>query len=68
MILSIPMASMAASACSLAPWEMESMEITLPTPKMMPSEVSTERILCSIRLWKERAIWSRNFIVLPQTP
>ena len=44
MILSIPIASMEASACSFAPWEIDSMEITLPTPKMMPSEVRDGRM------------------------
>ena len=37
-----------------------------PDPKIMPSEVSTERILWSMRLWNERKSWSRNFIVPPQ--
>lgn len=39
------MDSICASASRFAPSEMESIAITLPTPKMMPSEVSTDLIL-----------------------
>ena len=55
-----PSRSMSASASRSAPAPIDSMAITAPTPKIMPSMVSAERSLCAARLASAVARASRK--------
>ncbi len=70
MMFFVPNSSIKRISSAEAPSLIDNMQITAATPKMMPSEVSSDRSLCSHRLFSPNRKVSRlsTFMFQPRLP